>query len=765
MLKFLRTHQKLFFIITTVAITITFCFFGTHSTMEKTQTRKDHKIATALDGSSLMQSEIDSLSYLLSLDADSHFYERRGLLLNGNIITKDFFKNKLAHLLVAKYLNELKPALEKPFQQAIKYKTYEHPQSALISQRGVYEQFYPQMAELLAQMKSQKELSLTSFDLLTQLYLAQKTFTPYALKRLLIFQQSQYPEVQSDPYIYQNDMLLFGFREFKDWFSKDFIDLISQFILNVAAVAEEKGFSISEKEAKENLNSHLFSNFKNQQNQQNTSQHKNNQVAKQKQDLPPVDFYKTQLRLIGMGEKMLLKTWRQILLFQQYMQATASAVVIDPLLHKDLAEFTQEKVTVAVYSLSEALRLKSLEEYAALMVYSEALYGTSDLVKNPALNISEKAFSEVEKNTPELIRHSFRVVLQKIQVSDLLLKIGERKLWDWQTQKENFALLQKEFKELALLASGKSNTVEEIFYCLESLEPALRLKIDAFSRKLIIKKDSELIKNALFAAKKEELTLNLPAKGGKTVLNGLSNAKLLTLCQTALKAENKDLKAQEMLSFLTEDEESYYSISVQEKLGKEYFTFQAALSEGGLKDLVDDFLQEKQKQSAYRDLSFADVKADLLKALYLSSHENDKNLEKQFLQDYKTAYLTKIREELKKGADEKLYLAQSNSSTLRDQFKLTKEIKILSRASEESWLKKSLFSGGKIPAYSEINNGQLAFFVFLKKEIAPDVEEVDNLRKTLENEAVLNTAEKLLEQIKTQKALVLPVRQIVNEDS
>ena len=746
MLTFLRTHQKLFFIITTAAVVVTFCFFGTHSTMEQTQKRKDLKIATALDGSSLMQSEIESLSYLLSLDADSHFYERRGLLFKSNIITKDFFQNKLAHLLVNKYLEELTPSLEKPFAQALKYKTYEHPYSAMVSQSRVYDQFYPQMSGLLSQIKAEKKMSVKSFDLFVQLYLAQKTFTPYALKKLLLFQQSQYPELPKDPYIYQNEMLLFGFREFKDWFSKDFVDLISQFILNVSTVAEEKGFSVSEKEAKENLNAHLFRNFQSQQ------------TPKTKQDLTfsPADFYKTQLRLIGMEEKNLLKSWRQILLFKKYLRATAAAVVIDPLLHKDLSDFTLEKISVAVYSLGEALKVKSLEEYAALMVYLEALFGTSDLVKNPSLAVKE--LSEVEKNTPELVYNSFRVELQKIQLSDLILKIGEKKLWDWQTQKENFEFLKKEFPELAFATLKKTNTSEEIFRTLEALDPALRLKIDTASRMSMLKKDKELIKSALFAAEKEEVTLKLPSRGGKAILTSLSNAKLLSLFQAAL---GSDLKAQETLSFLTENGEHYYSISAKEKLGRDYFTFQAALKEGGLNELVDRFLMKKQSKSAYQGMAFADVKEDLLKALYLSVHENDQNLEKQFLQNYRVAYLTQIKEALKKGADEKLYF--STSDTIGDQFKLVKEIKTLSRASEESWLKKTLFSGEKIPAYSRVNGEQLAFFIFLKKEQTKDLEGIDNLRKTLENEAVLNAAGKLLDQIKAKNALLTPLRLVADE--
>lgn len=729
MLRFLRTHQKFFFIVTTAAVVVTFCFFGTYSTIEKVQKRKDHKIALALNGKPLMQSEIEALSYLLTLDANSHLLERSGLLLKGDLVRKNFFQNKLAHLLVQSYFDQLKPSFDQVMQKVYKYKLYEHPDTNAVSQAKVYEQFYPEMLSSLQTLKKTDNFSEKTFDLLVQLYNMQETFSPYALKRLLVFQQSQYPEVPLDPAIYQNDMSLFGFREFSDWFTKDFTDLLSQFVLNTASLAEEKGFSVSAKEVKMNLNAYL---------QAETDQ--------PSADLP-LDFYKSQLRLMGMEEKTLLAAWQKLMLFHKYMQATASSMIVDPLLIKEMSDFTQEKVTVAVYSLPEVLNLKSLEELAALKVYLKAIYGKEDL--EPSLVI--RPLQEIEENFPELVVNFFAVELKGCDIQDLTLKIGEKQLWQWQMQSNNFALLQKQFPEL----SGEYKIAEEIFHKLESLAANVRSKVDDYARQLMVKSDDQLIKKALFAAQKEDLTLELPSKGGKTVLKGVSNQKLLSLLKAAL---NGDLKAQEELSFLTEDSRYYYSIAAKTQPIKNCFHFVKALSESSLLELSENLLFKKHGGKKMVKQDQQENKTALLQMLYLAPKEK----EETFLQNFKKAYLANVKN-LMQAKDDALYFSADDS--LENQFKLKKEIKTISRSSEDSWLKSQLLSAEKIAAYSEVDEAHMSFFAFVKKEKENNLESINNLKNILEKEAVLKAAENLIQQIKTKKALSLPVKRAAANES
>ncbi|MFA5250238.1 MAG: hypothetical protein WC371_02370 [Parachlamydiales bacterium] len=725
MLKFLRTHQKLFFVITTAAVVVTFCFFGTYSTFEDSHKKPERKLALALNGQEILESEVLALAYFLELDAD--LSENRGFLLKEGVLAKDFLKTGLARLLADKYYKELAPALENSFRQALQYKTYEHPEAAFLSQKKVYEQFYPEMLSLLDQLKSERKFSLRSFDLLTRLYLAEEQFSPSMVRRILLYQQSQNSEIKPDPYLFQNELFLFGFREIKDWFSRDFIELAAQFIWNTAARAEEKGFKVTSKEVKESLNALVLENLK---------------KVSSKAAPAGSDLYKTQLRLIGMDEKLLIKNWQKILLFRKYLKATRSSVVIDPLLFQELSGFTREKKQAAVYSLPADLNLKSLNEYALLRAYLKAVAGKEEL----DLDLKFKTPQEVEKITPELVFNRFQVELKGVDINDLTLKIGEKKLWEWQVQKANFEKLQKEFSQL----EGKLETSEKRFQKLEALPLPLRSKADLFSRQEMVRADLALIKEGLRASKTEVLQLNIPSRGGSRVLKGLGNDKLLAVLKAA--AEEKEAAA-EKLAFLTEDGRFYYSIKVLAPMQKQIFTFAEALTESGLAEIVNEILQKKWEKSELKDFSFFSIKNDFLKTLYLKRGEK----ETEFLQNYLGAYLAKIKAQLLKGADEKLYLA-GEEKAFEDQFKLKKELKTFSRSSNESWQKKLLFDLKKIEGYSDISKDKLSFLKVLKTEKVVDFAGIKNLKRSLENEALLEALEQLLNEMKDKHSLVVPVR-------
>ncbi|MBI3236446.1 MAG: SurA N-terminal domain-containing protein, partial [Chlamydiales bacterium] len=115
MLEFFRKYQRLFFIIITAVVVVSFVFFGTFNGSPQAQQAPDRKVVTGLDGKEIMQNELVGLCRLISTSVIDRSSRKKGEapnLFNDSVIEKDLIASGMAMLLARRYFEELKPDLE-----------------------------------------------------------------------------------------------------------------------------------------------------------------------------------------------------------------------------------------------------------------------------------------------------------------------------------------------------------------------------------------------------------------------------------------------------------------------------------------------------------------------------------------------------------------------------------------------------------------------------------------------------------------------------
>ena len=363
------------------------------------------------------------------LTTDIHTGAQRQIvpnLFNDGVLLKDFFHTGIAQLLVQEHFDELKEEIEIRWKRAQKYVPYQHPQAPYISAETVWSYFSPEIMKTLQAIKEEKECTPKSFELLAYLYMQQINFSAEQLKRILFYQQKQYPNIQMDPKLYHEDLCLFGFQTAGDWFSQKFLNLLSFYIINISSMSAQD-YKVGSMEAKIDL-------VKNMQ----------QFLARvEDQELNTHEIYKNQLRVLGLDEKNAVKIWQTILLFRKAFDAVSDSVFIDPMTFSDYEAYASHQVDVNHFSLPETLHFKNYLDLFRFEVYKKAVYGTKDDWQNPL------ALEEIKKKYPSLVCKKYTIELSIVDLKKAALGISLKDMWDWQTQDENWNTLVTKFPAIS----------------------------------------------------------------------------------------------------------------------------------------------------------------------------------------------------------------------------------------------------------------------------------------------------------------------------
>jgi hypothetical protein len=485
MLEFFRLYQRYFFIVITVVVISSFTFFGTYSTFGGAEERPDRAIGRLIDGSSMMRSDVQKLSRFIATDREDSI-QGRGLspnFCNDGVIRYDFIKDGLAKLIVAEYFDALKGDLESRLDKVKRFKPYAHPDAPFLSAKTVWDHFIPELNIEISDLQKETEVTLPLFSRLERLYQFQSKLQPEMLRRILIYQHRQYPWLTLDQRLPYEDLALFGFHSASDWFGNNFVDLISEFILNAAVAAEEKGYRVSLEEAKGDL-IHTFQESMNKLNEGKTH--------------PQISF-PGHLRSLGFDERSASEVWRKVLLFRRYFQDVGEAAFVDKLPYKDFAGYAKEEAIVHTYNWP--LVVRNAQDLAELQYYIKAVCPNGmEVIPSRFLSVEE-----VEKKHPNLVQRTYRAKVAEVSKKQVALRATVKQVWDWQTEDTNWNLLKAEFS----LPSASNR--DERFKILQQIEPHKRAEIDVWSRGKIVDQNPTWIEEALSSAAKNEKTWNVSA--------------------------------------------------------------------------------------------------------------------------------------------------------------------------------------------------------------------------------------------------------------
>lgn len=800
MLDFFRRHQRYFFVLITIVIVISFSFFGTFNSLSNSPFREQIAF-TAVDGSTVTRHQLDEMATFIGTDAKDKllFGGMWGPnFLNDGVITKNFLETGLGVILATTYPQDIQQDFLSRLEKEKRFSLYVHPQAKFIGTEAAWNYFAPGMANYYHALRTSADpLHPQALQARIALYLSEKQFSQQVLHQVLRYQEKQYDWVTPDRNLDRTDLSLFGYHTLEDWFGPRFIRLASEFIMNAAIIAEQKGYEVTKAEALANLIRNAETSYQQVKDSPNVG------VASGK------EYFNEQLRRLGLDQNGAAAVWRQVMLFRLLFQDMGSSVFIDPYTFATINGYASETVDGEIYRLPKDMHLKDFKSLQKFETYLDAIAKRSDDDKAKLrLPTSFLTAEQIAQKTPELVQKKYHLEIVQVNKKNLEGNVIVKDSWDWEVSDKGWEQLKKQFPELGT-KSGASRA--ERFTSLDSLDDKTRGRIDAFARTALVNEHPEWIKQALDNTTPMTVTIGLHEKGENPLFVGLANAKpLMQLLDAApLAGQNlaestpaaKDAAAK--LSLFTADQNVYYRIKLLDRAAEpEVLTFAESSSDGSLEKLLnkqleaaypkireDDSKTFQKSDKSWKD--FADVKEIVAERYFAKTLEAIKNnyavenAPATLIPDFAATvrlypYVKETRTKLLN--DPALIVSLTNEASnevqnefaakksLADQWKLERAPYQTSRSSADSVLEHATVFQLADGEWTQVNtpaNGNLNFFHVVKKSHAPDEKAVANsiaqARRLMSDDVQQKMMDQVLGVIKDKGAISLEYLQQVAE--
>lgn len=545
MLNFFRKYQKFFFLFTTIIIVTSFAFFGTYQAFAPSFMRGG--------GAQEEQSYPDQLAQFLNTEnwmMTRKIFEAN--FLNDGVISKEFLETGMADLVVEKKLNQFQASLSTKLERERQYTPYVHPSIPSLSAESIWSIFVPDLPEKLRALQTEG----AGFKERKELFLAQKEFPPPFLSQVLRYQEQNNLQYPSDPRLAKEDLVLFGYRNYADWFGQEFVDTLAQTVIQMANVARKQGYHVSKEELLIELVQRSEETYRG---------------IKDKIKLPVENGYglfQLYLRQIGMKEATALKIWEDITLFRRLMHEVGSAAMIDPLPLSQFYAYAFENITVELYQMAPEFRLKSEEDLKRFESYLLAV--GENPPSSTSIPLEYAPLQTIEQRAPALVGKRYHLFFTEVSKEALQAKVSVKETIEWECDPAHWDELQNKFPEL-------SQKTGSPFQILEEMEAKGRKLVDAYARKQIVESHPEWMEEMVIQADMQEKDLFLSSVTKKPFA-GITNIKEL----------EKILDTQDEIVGYTQDHNTYYRFLVRERSeGKEVLTYKAALREKVLDHLVE----------------------------------------------------------------------------------------------------------------------------------------------------------------------------------
>jgi hypothetical protein len=419
----------------------------------------------------------------------------------------------------------------------------------------------------------------------------QAMLPPDTLKQLLHMQQNQF-KTPVDPILTNSDHALFGFKSIHDWFGPQFLSLISQFIVNAAQIAEQRGYEVTTEEIRADLFQNIF--------RAHQQLYRNEELSAEDADR----YYQMKMRSLGMDETMLISGWRKVMLFRRLFTDGSGSVLVDPLVYRHFDQFAKESAEVVLYQLPSSLQFADFRSMIQFQLYLESIAADPSRLRTDLKMPTQIAsFEQIEKRAPEIVERKIEVEYRSISKDDLSRAISVKETWEWEAADPHWDQLKKQFSELA---SAKSDSKQGRLEILNGLEAEVRERLDQFARTKMLEEQPEKIASALDTAPVQTETVSLRARGGSLPFPGLTaSAELIALLdRAAIKGETPN-EANERLNLYSADGKNLYHIEILSRdPTKKVLTYIEASLDGTLERMFD-----KKLEDAYPDLRKKDFHA------------------------------------------------------------------------------------------------------------------------------------------------------------
>jgi GcvH upstream region-like protein len=649
MLAFFRRYQKALLIVVTGVIITSFSFFGAFRTYRQVGGFSDRIAGKWIDGKLSYEKEIQKLVRFLETDfTDLWIVEGRGVvnLLNDGIV-REFFQSGSLELIKERFFPLFEEELKEKIKSHKQYRPYVHPQKA-IGMENLWKQIFPAFYEDYHKFLKEEDPK-EAFNYLVALFLEEGVFPPSSIREMLSYQQKQYRNLLiEDPTIQSGDFSLFYAKNLSDWFGKKFTRILAQVIYNSALYAKDRGYKVSYQEASVHIQLVAKRHF--------------DRLYGEKSGAGDFEkFYRKQIALLGLDERELVLLWQKMLYARKLFQDVGGGVFVDASIYKDFHDFASREVTLTLYELPKALQFKHEEDVEKWIFYREAVTGKSDDVKPPTVYLP---IEKIQAKAASLLEKKFLVKVAQIDTKELSLEIPLRKVWDFEVEEANFALLKEEFPSLA--SSKTSNTVQGRALALKSLTDEEREKVDSIARQKILEAEPDLILSKITKANfSVPQIITVPKEGDLPIFGSLKNREALL---EALESSD------ERLSYYTENGVQFYRFQVIDR-ASDYtiMSFEDAEKKGVLHALLEkkktkptyqgekkalfvSFMNEMREKVMRGDISFEEEKPLQGELLLLPKSPSLEELYRPIKKEVKVE-----RKELGSIFEERIFNEQPNS--------------------------------------------------------------------------------------------------------
>lgn len=566
MLGFLRKNQKYFLLFISIVIITSFLFVGINQRIPKGEAKKEILLGRGVDGSSIYVKEIEQMVRFCITDRFDRPSKKNGIInfLNDGVIRKDIIENGLAPLLLENDFDRIQPELQDKLCQFQKFSSYIHPENPSISLENIYARFTPELLETLQRFRMNTEISPFVFSEIVSMYRQQQKLQPELIRQFLVYEE-KVSKVRPDPHLINKDLQLFHAYSLDEWFGKKFIELTCQFIHHCALEAKHRGYSISLDETRKEL-------------QQKSYDALQSLAGKEKLSIEDFSsYYHQMIHLLGMQEEEVLHIWQKVMLFRRLMQDIVHGVVFEGSGLSDYFTYAKEKISITKYQIPKSLICKNIWDILQLQ-----LYITKTSLDENTLHLPDECLpiAEIKSHTPELIEHAYEISIIEKTLPDLFQHISLQEMWKWQM--DNWDLLQDTFVDIR---SYISDVPGDRLHYLDGLDHALRMRIDEFAKKQILKADPARIEEILSSTPFDNRVITVPIFGNSAALKGFTNnVELIAFLDEY--AENKLLV--QKIDF---DREIFYQIQGVTKKNESVIAFACAKERGILNDLLYKELQ------------------------------------------------------------------------------------------------------------------------------------------------------------------------------
>ncbi len=726
MLELFRRYQRFLFIFVTVIIIVTFSLFGSYKTFGSAEGRKEIVVGHAIDGSKLKYFEIKQLSTLLGAESGQ-----------SGVIGKEFLKTGVAEWLALAFSDQLKVDWQSRLDCSKRCRFYVHPAAPSLNVQEIWNQMAPGAMEELHALQSMTEPTSDFFAAWTRLFWLQEQCPAELIKRILFYHQNQY-QIPQDPHLFNEDFSLLGLRGVGEWYGHSFADLVSQFILNGAIMAEEKGYHATRAEAEADLIRRFSS-----------KEHSLDLV----------------LHSLGIQKRDAIQIWQRVILYLNYFQTVGQATLLDDLAYRHFSDYAHETAQIDLYQLPSDLQMKSVDDFLSFEIYKRLACAPSDLLSLPQSLLSADL---VEKRAPELVYTKYRLKCAQIDLKTIQSRLSMREVWSWQMVPLHWEALKQAFPEISTEA-GKNP-----FQILEKLDSVRRAVVDDWSRQQIVEAHPEWIEQELSAAQVKDSEVMIFANGD---IDGLSIEQVSDFQPLLEGFLAGDLAALESLKAYRE-KSSIWRISEINLVSKQaVISFADAKKKERIK--VDHFLDEEyylvrnQMPSLYQNESgefrpLSEVQETLILQIFaplfraidreISGHENSLAF---YIQHRFDPMMRRGLASLQAGKE------PDDADSL---WKIEQCERTITKTSSEEWMMKQPFILNT-NQWSDVyvpSNGEIVFFFVKDRAVVPTpvLEQIQQGKQTLSGDVQCLLADQLLALALKKQAIILPlnIEQEKNDD-